>query len=260
MPKTLNELFDQFGREAQEAGIQWADEQVSALAMDLLKKHANPLYSAINALGFGAAQAKLTQQVTDTENARKAAETRASTAETALRTEREKTPDMATINQQWEARLAESTTAHQTEVHKLKDQNRTSLVERDQAQLESDLIALKVPKSVAKVLARDADLLPSRAEYDDKGKLSVRQAGQSIPMAPASGQTFTQLLATEIAGRPDVVEILESGGDAGSGVNGGNRPGGGDKAKYDRIRTQAKKEQEGDTPRMSLEERVKSRQ
>jgi hypothetical protein len=259
VPKTLNELFEQLEKDAQEAGIRFSDEQVAEKAMELLKKHANPLYSAINALGFGAAQAKLQEQVTTAKTAQTAAENRAKQAEDTLTAERGKTPEVATINSQWETKLNEARTAHERALEELRNEGRNALIERDQAQLENDLVELQVPRAVAKVLARDPDLLPKRADYD-KGKLSVRQAGQSIPMTPASGQTFTQLVAKEVVESPVFDKgLLTSGGDAGSGVNGGNRPGAGDKGKWDRVRENAKKEQEGEQPRMSLEERVKSR-
>lgn len=259
MPKTLNELFKQLEDEAREAGIRFSDEEVQAKAMELLKTHANPLYQAINNLGFGAAQSKLEEKVTAADNARKAAETRAETAENSLRSEREKHPDVATINTQWEQRLREAEEAHQKKLEEVQGEGRNALIERDQAQLENDLVDLDVPRPVAKVIARDPDLLSKRADYD-KGKLSVRQAGQSIPMTPASGQTFTQLLAKEVVEAPAFdKDILVSGGDSGSGVNGGNRPGTGDKNKWQRIRDKAKVEQEGEQPRVSLEERVNSR-
>jgi len=259
VPKTLNELFDQLEKDAQEAGIRFSDEKVQEKAMELLKTHANGLYQAINNLGFGAAQAKFTEQLTAAEAARKKAEDRATAAETTLKTERDKHPDTKTLNDQWEQKLREADEAWQTKFNTAVNEGRGALIERDQAQLESDLVALSVPRAVAKVLARDPDLLPQRADYD-KGKLSVRQAGQSIPMTPASGQTFTQLLAREIIESPTFDQgILTSGGDSGSGVNGGNRPGAGDKGKWDRVRENAKKDQEGEQPRMSLEERVKSR-
>ena len=259
MPKTLNELFEQLEKDAQEAGIRFSDDAIAEKAMELLKKHANGLYQSINNLGFGAAQAKLQQQVTDADTARKKAEDRATAAENTLKTEREKHPEVATINKQWETRLAELQAAHEKAIADLTNEGRTSLISRDQSQLEADLVELGVPRAVAKVVAKDPDLLPARADYD-KGKLSVRQAGQSIPMTPASGQTFTQLLAKEIVDSPSFdKDILKSGGDGGSGVNGGNRPGTGDKSKWDRIRESADADQKEGQPRMSLEERVKSR-
>jgi len=259
VPKTLNELFEQLEKDAIEAGIRFSDEKVQEKAMELLKTHANGLYQAINNLGFGAAQAKFTEQVTAAEAARKKAEDRATTAETTLKTEREKHPDTKTLNAEWETKLSEQKDAYEKQLQTLQNEGRGALIERDQAQLEADLIALQVPRAVAKVIARDPDLLPSRADYD-KGKLSVRQAGQSIPMIPASGQTFTQLLAKEVVDSPTFDKgLLVSGVDGGSGVNGGSRPGGGDKSKWERIREKADAEQKGDQPRVSLEERIKNR-
>lgn len=259
MPKTLNELFKDLKDQLQEAGINWADKKQAEAAMEALKAEVNPLYLAINNLGFGAAQAKAADEVTAAKAAQTAAEQAAQRARDELRVAQDKIPDVATVNQQWQQRLEDAEKAHKAREAELEGRNRGSLLQRDQAELENELVKLKVPRAMAKVLARDPELLPKRGDYDPNGSLSVRQAGQQIPMAPASGQTFLGLLAAEVAATVEPT-ILVSDGDAGAGVNGGGSPGRGDRsAFFQKVADKAKAEQKGETPRVPLEERIKNR-
>lgn len=253
---TLNERFKQL---AQEAGIDWADEAARAVAVEALKAEVNPLYMAINNLGFGAGQAKMEKQVTDAVTAKTAAETRATQAEADRKAALDKAPDVATVNAQWETRLRETEDKHRLELEKVTGKTRTALTQRDQKELENELVALHVPRAMAKVMAKDPELL-TRFDYGEDGSLSVRQAGQQIPLAPASGQTHLGLVAKELAATVET-ELLLSEADAGSGVNGGAGPGRGDQqsAFFKGIADKAKAEQAAEAPRVSLAERVKGR-
>lgn len=255
MPQTLSELLEQAAKD----GIDLADDKAIEAARNALAKHFNPVYTAINNLAFGAAQAKLSQQVTDAEAVRKTAEERATRAEGDLRTALDKAPDVKTLNEQWEAKERDLKATHKKERDQLNERIRNSLLARDQATLESALVdKFDVPRAMAKVLARDSNLLPARSDYDDNGSLSIRQAGQQIPFVPGSGQTHLDLLAEEVAGTVDK-DLLISRGDRGSGVSGGGSPGKGDAGFYDGIRKQAREAQKAEQPRVSLDERIRNR-
>lgn len=254
MAITLNELLEQGVKD----GLAFSDDAARDAAVDALKKHAKPVYEAINNLAFGAGQAKSTKEVTDAKAAQTAAEARATKAEGDLRAALDKAPDVATVNSQWETKLEEERKSHRTEKEKLTNRIRNSLLQRDQSALVTEMHEKHhVPLAMAKVLARDPDLL-SRMDYDDNGTLSVRQAGQQIPLSPASGQTHLGMLAEEIAGTVDK-DLLVVEGDSGSGVSGGSRPGTGDASFYKGIAEKAKAEQKAETPRLSLKERIANR-
>jgi len=254
MPITLNELLEQGAKD----GLSFSDDAVRDAAVEALKKHANPVYMAINNLAFGAAQARMKQEVTDAKAAQQAAEDRAKKAEDDLKTFVDKTPDTKTLNAQCKAKERQLLETHKSEVEKLTTRIRNSLLARDQAELENRLVELKVPRAMAKVLARDPNLLPARADYDDNGALSVHQAGQQIPFVPGSGQTHLGLLAEEVAATVDA-DLLVSDGDSGSGVTGGGTPGKGDTAFFDNIHQQARKEQTAEVPSKPLRERIANR-
>lgn len=256
MPE-LSELFKQ----AKDL-VDFNDEKATAAAMEALKTNLNPLYMAINNLGFGAAQAKLQKQVTDAEAAKTTAETKLTEEverhKTQIRELQDKAPDVKTVNEQWEAKLEAAKAEHRKTQDKLKNQIRNGLLERDQAQLASILEELGVPKATSKILSKDPELLPSRGDYDENGTLTVRLAGQQIPLGPGSGREHLTLVAQEVIARPEVKEILVSDVDRGSGVNGGNQPGTGDKAFYDKLRKDTPQTGEG-LPSKPLKERMQGR-
>jgi hypothetical protein len=254
MPVTLNDLLEQ----GQKDGLEFSDDAAKEAAINALKKYAKPIYEAINNLAFGAGQAKMTDEVTAAKAAQQTAEARATKAETDLRTALDKAPEVATVNKQWEDKLTEARETHRKEVEQLTGRIRGSLLQRDQSALVTELHEKhNVPLAMAKVLAKDPDLL-SRMDYDPNGTLSVRQAGQQIPLSPASGETHLGLLAEEIAGTVDK-DLLVVEGDTGSGVNGGSRPGTGDAAFYKGIAEKAQEDQKGQTVRKPLRERIASR-
>lgn len=254
MAITLNELLEQGIRD----GLAFSDDAARDAAIDALKKHAKPVYEAINNLAFGAGQAKQSEEVTKAKGLQAAAETRATKAETDLRVALDKAPEVATVNRQWEDKLEEERKSHRTEKEKLTTRIRNSLLQRDQSSLVTELHEKHhVPLAMAKVLAKDPDVL-SRLDYDDNGTLSVRQAGQQIPLSPASGQTHLGMLAEEMAGTVDK-DLLVAEGDSGSGVNGGSRPGTGDAGFFKSIADKAKAEQAAESPRLSLKDRIASR-
>ncbi len=217
---TLNELF---GQAAQEHLSAWAqmDDAAKTAAIAALKTASQPFYQHIVNMGFGAAQAQHTETVTRLTNERIAAETRATTAETTLRVKQDKDPDVAQVNKDWEARLETQKTEQQTALDKSTARVRRILETRDQVVLQSELETRKVPRAVAKVLARDPAIWQERADYadDEVGTLSVRQAGTKIPLSPGSGQTVLGVLADEIAAGVDAT-ILLSDVDTGSGITG----------------------------------------
>lgn len=257
---TLNELLEQHKDVL--AGINWADEKAREEAFEAIKKHANGLYTAINNQGFGAAQAAMKKQVDDANAAKTAAEnaltTERATLQNKIRELEDKSPSVATVNQQWETKLTEAEQTHKTELQKEREKTSRILHQRDQKALETELINRKVPAAMARTLSKDPDLL-ARFQYDDNGALSVLQAGQQIPLTPGQGQTHLGLVAEEIAATVEN-DLKISNGDRGSGVAAGNQPGrvGGDAAFYESIRETAKKEQQGEQ-RVSLAERIKNR-
>jgi hypothetical protein len=257
MPE-LSELFEQA-----KGQINFSDEAATAAAVEALKKHLGPLYQSITNLGFGAAQAKLQQQVTAAEQAKTAAETALAEEKTRhatqLRELQDKAPDVKTVNEQWEAKLETTKAEHRKAMDKLKSQVRNGFIERDQAQLADLLVELGVPKATSKILAKDPELLPARADYDESGTLTVRVAGQQISLGAGSGREHLILVAQEVVGRPEVKEILVSDVDQGSGVSGGSQPGRGDKSFYDNLRKNTPQAANDGTPKKPLKERVQGR-
>jgi len=255
---TLNELFEQA-----RAQVDINDEAAKASAMEALKASWSSFYQALTNLGFGAAQAKFTKDLEAAREAQRVAEQKLADESTKhqqqIRELQDKAPDVATVNKQWEDKLEELRTKHRETVAELKGRVRSTLLQRDQASFESELVARGVPKAVAKRVARDPDLLPARADYDEAGSLSVRQAGLQIAFAPGSGQTHLGMLAEEIVEQPDIKEILLSNGDRGSGVSGGSRPGGGDADFYKGLRQQVKDGMNEGIPAKPLRERVQGR-
>lgn len=257
MPE-LSELFDQI-----KAGIDLSNDQAKEAAAEALKKSLGPLYSYVTNLGFGAAQAKLQKDVTDAKTAQQAAETKL-TEETTRHQQQltelqNKAPDVKVVNEQWETRLSDAKTRHQNEKEKLAGQLKKVLLQRDQKELEGYLVDRGVPKAVAKRVAKDPELLEARADYSGEGELSVRQAGQQIPIGPNSGSAHLTLLADEVIEQPDIKEILLSDVDRGSGVSGGGQPGTGDKAFFDGLRQSANAKNAEGIPKKPLRERVQGR-
>ena len=256
MPE-LSELFKQ----AKDL-INFSDEAATAAAVEALKTNLNPLYMTINNLGFGAAQAKLQKQTTDAEAAKTTAENKLTEEmqrhQQQLRELQDKAPDVKTVNEQWEAKLETAKAEHKKAQEKLKNQLRNGFIQRDQAELAQLLESLGVPKATSKILSKDPELLPSRGDYDENGTLTVRLAGQQIPLGPGSGREHLTLVAQEVVARPEVKEILVSEVDRGSGVSGGSQPGNGDKAFYDRLRKETPQSGEA-LPQKSLKERFQGR-
>ena len=250
---TLQELFDQAKNE-----VNLSDEKARNAAIEALKTSWHGFYQAIANIGFGAANAEHEKTISGLNGEKKELQEKLTAAQTALREAQDKAPDVKTINAQWEQKLEEERTAHKKELEKAHGGTMAVLQDRDDAAFEAELIARKVPKSVAKVLARDSDAR-SRRSYDGH-TLSVLQAGQKIPFSPGSGQTHLGLLAEEYVARPDIQEILTSDGDSGSGVSGGGGPGRGDAAFYEGLKKSAEKMQVGEgMPAKPLRERIKGR-
>lgn len=257
MPE-LSELFEQI-----KSLINFSDQAATDAAVEALKKNLNPLYLEINNRGFGAAQAKLQKQVTDAEQAKKVAEDKLAEETTRhanqLRELQDKAPDVKAVNEQWETKLKEKQDEHRKAQERLKAQVRNGFLERDQAQLASLLEEMGVPKATSKILSKDPELLPSRADYDDSGSLTVRLAGQQIPLGPGSGREHLTLVAQEVVARPEVKEILVSNVDRGSGVSGGSQPGSGDRAFYDNLKKNVNQNANDGIPKRPLKERVQGR-
>lgn len=253
MPKTLQELFD----EAKTLGIDFSDERARATAIEALKTSWHPFYQAIANIGFGAANAAHEQAVTGLNRQIEELRGQVTTAQAALREAQDKAPDVKAINGQWEAQLNTEREKHRQEIEAAKAETREVLFSRDDAAFEAELVARKVPKSVAKVLAASQEAR-ERRNYDGN-TLSVLQAGQKIPFSPGSGQTHLGLLADEYVARPDIAEILTSNGDSGSGVSGQGGPGGGDTAFYEGLRKSAQSNEVQGVPKVPLRERVKGR-
>lgn len=257
MPE-LSELFDQA-----KALVNVNDEAQKDAAIEALKKSWHPFFQAISNMGFGAAQAKFTNDLNAEKSAREKAE-RDLADEKARHSQQitdlqNKAPDVKTVNEQWETKLAEAREDHRKQQQKLRDQLRNTFIQRDASELEKLLVDRGVPRANARILARDPELLVERGDYDETGKLSVRMAGQQIPLAPGSGQTFLSLLADEVVGRPEVAEILQSDVDRGSGVSGGSTPGSGDKAFFDSLRKRVQDTPHEGMPTKPLKERVGGR-
>jgi hypothetical protein len=256
MPE-LSEFFTQ-ARELN-PNVNFEDEQQRNTVFEALKKAWNPLYQALVNFGFGSAQARFEPQLTTEKEARKKAEDDLKALQDKVREKQD--PDIKQLNEQWQTKLNEETGKLKTDLEKEKARSQSILHQRDQAILEGLLVERKVPRANARGIARDPELLPKRAEYDEAGSLIVHQAGQRIPFSPGNGQTHLSLLADELVNSPDVQEILISDGDAGGGVTGGRSqgPATGDKAFFDNVRKQAEAEQKGQASRVPLKERIKNR-
>lgn len=218
----------------------------------------NALYMAVNNLGFGAAQSRFEPLATAEKEARVRVETELRELKDAVRLKQD--PDIKKLNEDWQNKLDTETRKLREELETEKGKTLGSWHERDDALLESLLNERKVPASVSKVLARDPEAR-TRREYNEKGSLTVHQAGQRIPFSPGSGQTHLSLLADEITARPDIKAILLSDGDSGGGVTGGGSqgPATSDRQYYENLRKKAEAERKADQPKVSLKERVKNR-
>ena len=253
--------WSEFFSQARESNptVNLDDEQQRNAVFEALKRGWPALHQGLVNLGFGAAQSRFQKDIDTERSARTKAESDLAALREQVRTKQD--PEVKQLNEQWQTKLNEETTKLRNELEQEKANKRNLLLERDQATYEMHLVELGVPKANARGMARDATELPARSEYDEKGSLTVYQAGQRIPLMPGSGKTMLHALAEEVVARPEVQEILISNGDSGGGINSGRSggPAGGDKAFYEGIKKNAEAERVGITPSKPLRERIKNR-
>lgn len=235
------------------------DETQRNSVFEALKKGWPALHQGLINLGFGAAQSRFQKDLDAANTARTNAETALATLRDQVKQKQD--PEVKQLNEQWQTKLTEETTKLQTELQQEKARVRGILLERDQEHLRNLLVERNVPKANARGIAYDPKLLPERSEYDEKGSLTVYQAGQKIPLMPGNGQTVLHAVADELVATPEVQEILISNGDAGGGITGGRSsgPATGDRAFFEGIKKTAEDDRKGATPAKPLRERIKNR-
>lgn len=200
-----------------------------------IKEIAQPLYQVVFNRGHSTATQSLKQEKDTLEANLATANTRVTQLTTDLETERKKSPDVASVREQYEGQVTQLK-------EQLKEAKRTHATDVKSLLHDQQLAALKV-KLAGKL---DADYIDIQAEKhkqriqvaEDK-KITVLQDGQNIPIA---SDDPISALADEIV-QKSPAKFVVSGVGAGAGVNNGAGAGGGTKTVFDRVRDDAKKTQ-----------------
>lgn len=210
------------------------DELITAMKEDATTK---PIHQALFNEGHSTATESFAKKKKTLEDKVTAAEKAKTDAEAEVAALREKTPDAATLNQQWSEKL----TAAQNELaafkeqaaREQKDNRRKSAVSKLEKLLS---VALDDDFAEAKVATPEVQ---ARISFDENDNLLVLQAGQQIPFA---GDEEAQLkaLAAEIIGKTKPL-LRKSGAGAGSARNSTGGAGAGGASRWQAIREEAKK-------------------
>lgn len=255
MPE-LSELFAQ----ARDLNIDLNNEEQRNKAIEAIKSAWNPFYMTLTNIGFGAAQSRFDKDLKTEQGLRQKAENDLRELQQKIRDKQE--PDIKQLNEQWQAKLDAETAKLKDQITKAEEKAHRIRIERDQKAYRQELVDRGVPPTLADALSKDPTLPNERWSYGEDDSLTVHQAGQKIPFAPAQNQSMLGLLADETVAKPDIKDLLVVKGERGAGLTTGASGGStanGDKSFYDNIRNAVKEEVKENQPRVSLQERMKSR-
>ena len=233
----------------QKSALQTLKEADPADFATELKETAQPLYQKLYNAGHSDAtksskqkQADLEKQLADEQAAKQAAEEQAAEL-------REKQPDIAKLNEQWQAKLAAQKKKDDERYEQEKTARQTEREARKKSDLKAALTGLD-PAYIEIAAERHAD----RIRYGEDGKVQLLEENSEVPVQLGDGKTPFVALADEIKGKADPRWHL-SNADRGSGTEGGSGAGG--STLYERIRAEQKAKQEQEAERRrSIAERV----
>lgn len=198
--------------------------------------------------GHSTGLAKGTQKNTEAEGKVTAAETARAEAERQLKEFKDKHPEAAKLQEQYQADLKKKDDDHKIELDKKDQQIETERRGRARSDFIGALKDVGIDPDYAVVLA-DKEENRNRIKFNEKGETEVLQKGKEIAIVPSTDKTALKMLAEELY--PSVpAKFQTSKAAGGGGVNNDAGGGGtGSKTTFDKIREDEKNRQT--TPRGS---------
>lgn len=219
-------------------------------AADALKNDAHPVYQRVFNAGHSTAQSAAKTEKATLEQQIATAKEEAATLQTQLDELKDKVPDRAQIDAQWQQKLDREKKALQDQIDAANSKVARLTTDTTVEKAENALLAAGIRPRLAKLLAKDA---ASRIKYGEDGSPALYEAGSEIPIQVPAGKTAFQVLAEQekaAADPADLVSQADSGGGAGAGGGGGSN-------KWQQRREALQKEREGQKPSgPSVEERL----
>ena len=197
-----------------------ATDDVQEFATEL--KGANQAaYQGVFRAGFKEAETRWKPRAEQAETKLTEAESAKAEAERQLQEAQSKQPDVAKLNEQWQAKLDKQKADLEAAVTAEKTRAAGEREARKVADLKASLNGLD-PVYVGAVVATEA----ARIRFKEDGTPELYEAGSDIPTQLPAGKTPYAVLAEEIRSKADPRWVL-AGGDSGSGTESGTRGGGG---------------------------------
>lgn len=225
-----------------------SDTEKDKDAVELVHAHAAAeVFQPIFDRGHSVGLTKGSTKTTEAETRATTAETKATEAERQLNEFKQKHPEAAKLQEQYQSDLQKKDQEHQTVVGQ-KDQE-IDRIRRSwaKADLVTELVDRhKVDRDYAEVIANKAEN-EGRIRFNEKGEREVLQRGKDIAIVPTVEKGPIGMFADElIASVPK--KFITSGATKGGGLQEESGGGGGDKAKtqFDKTR-EAEKQRQKDT-------------
>lgn len=207
---------------------------------DLLHREAHPLAQMFIDQGHGIASETFKAERKTLTDAKEAAERERDQLRTENETLKKDKPDLAQMQRDHQVELDKIKADAKKDVQKEKEKNKAHLRQRDQAAIESKLVAKGVKPLLAKLMAKDPDVL-ARLDHDEEGNVTVFKAGSKIPLTAADGQSPLDLLVGELDGQVQAEDRSAGPVDQGSDLNkdrNNGAGGSGGQNRFDKIRAE----------------------
>lgn len=192
--------------------------------------------------GHGQGMGKKAEEVTAFKSRAEAAETKVQELTTQVEAERKKHPDVAVLQQQYQADLQKKDEEHKAALNTAAAVLATERKARARSDLVRELVSVhRVDSDYAEVLASKPEI-EGRIRHNDAGEAEVLQKGKEIAIVPSADKSALAMLAEEL--RAGVApKFITSEASGGSGLQsdahgGGNGAGNG--AVFSKIRDREK--------------------
>lgn len=180
-----------------------------------LKAANSKAHHAVFRAGFTEAEGRWKPRAEAAETAKTKAEQEKATAEQQLKDAQEKAPDVAKVNEQWQAKWDKRESEHTAAIEAEKSGRKAEREARKLSDLRAELNGLD-PIYVDAVVKSKAD----RIRFKEDGTAELFEDGSDIPVQVPTGKTPYAVLAAEIKSKADPKWVL-AGGDTGSGTQPG---------------------------------------
>lgn len=219
-------------------------------AAESLKTEAHPVYQRVFNAGHSTAKSKADGDKQTFETELTEAKEEAERLKTELDELKEKTPDRAAIDAQWQQKLDREKAKIQEQLDAATQKVGRLTTDTTVEKSENALLGAGIRPRMAKLLAKEA---AGRISYDEQGNAVLKEAGSDIPVQVPTGKSAFQVLAEQEKAAADPADLV-SKADSGGGTDGGGN--GGD-SKWDQRRKALEKEREGQkVSGPSVEERL----